>query len=1167
MSKVDVEQGRIDQICSEFFSKAAHIVLQSRIPACDVPPPPSKGVKSNRWFNVDIKDTEFVRDEIEPWRRYPWNPCVVDILLQPESSNPGGGLPSNNAIGGSVGFRPATADGTTLAPLARQSSDDLTRRRGSWDDRGGDGLAATGGLGPYPADAACNSGGGGGMRAPGGLAGDRPASADGHAHDHHGHRPGGAESGSGRRGGLCAACEDGTVSDDSSHGGGSQRSRLTLLERWVITYHPNPGTDTHKPGAGSAAGGPTYRQPSPHSTSPRGMPPPGHAPPPSPAGLSGSALSSMRGDDLGASAGGGSSGGGHGSSGDHVVEVPVIYKRAVILLRSLLCLTRMLPAYDLYRACSRSSRPPGYSLVHRIHACPDAQPGFCSCPPNVARARGGAQDLGSFTFAPVHTSQGRLEVTVAYRHTVALPPAEDVPPPSPLPHIIAEYIGGASPTVDPLRYVAQDAKPGLPPGPTGASPSSSSSNMRGFATMGGNGAVAMPPRQNSMGQLASRGEAAIAHTLAQFGFVSPAGGGAGGVGAGTAPSHPQGSAGVVRVSSWSSTTPFAAAAGATGRSLPHQGGLTGAGVPSGGGWPGAPPGAGGPSPDMPPSGMSGGTSITKAHSLGRDTKSRPPPSPSPSSSYGHSGGMAIYGSSPPPMQLPPPPHGTRQISPVLSGTSPNGGGMGGRPGMPPDGVGDGSSTRQLAGGALGVGDGKRPSSAPVRIPFPNNGGGINGGPSAGALLAARGAGVASTHHAGGGAQHRPYTPTGGGVAASNPMPVLFRQASAPVGSLYAHAGSSAGGGGYSFGSSLSHGSMSQDGSLGSNGGDASSGGAALMGGAGAAPMLGMSPHRALTKGPGSLGGVPFGAAGMAHLHGGGAGLGIPHAGGHLLKRTYSSGSAPPLMAASPASGSEGSSGAPSVLSQSPQLPFAVAYSLSASQSLASDTGHGAAMGIAAASSGGMGMGIADTSPPMSGRAHAHQVMGGLRSPSVSPVRHRPDAPPQHYPPPHPHPQQHAHGQGSHAVVPFSSSGSPNGYPFMGHGAPRFHLSDAAGVAGGLAMGSAPHRKLSGLPPGMLPQPGVHLPSSSLMFCSGQPGGACGGLCGPNACGGKAAHLLPHQLAPSPMRVEWGCWLPGTGGTPADGNLIMAFVETSSEGGTDTTTDDLDSFPFAVDMDW
>ncbi|KAJ5209656.1 hypothetical protein N7449_004035 [Penicillium cf. viridicatum] len=81
---------RLNQIISNYHTKAALIILHSRVP---LPPSYNKGSESprvNRWFNVELDDTDVLREPLRPWRtcdatdnRPP--PLVIETYLDTKS--------------------------------------------------------------------------------------------------------------------------------------------------------------------------------------------------------------------------------------------------------------------------------------------------------------------------------------------------------------------------------------------------------------------------------------------------------------------------------------------------------------------------------------------------------------------------------------------------------------------------------------------------------------------------------------------------------------------------------------------------------------------------------------------------------------------------------------------------------------------------------------------------------------------------------------------------------------------------------------------------------------------------------------------------------------------------------------------------------------------------
>ena len=80
-----------------------------------------------------------------------------------------------------------------------------------------------------------------------------------------------------------------------------------------------------------------------------------------------------------------------------------MYKRMVLLLRSLFSVLRVLPAHTLYRQAAKAKdkeEPVPFSLFYSMSAEPKAV--FSSLPSNLV-------------FAPIDTPSGRLHLSVFYR--------------------------------------------------------------------------------------------------------------------------------------------------------------------------------------------------------------------------------------------------------------------------------------------------------------------------------------------------------------------------------------------------------------------------------------------------------------------------------------------------------------------------------------------------------------------------------------------------------------------------------------------------------------------------------------------------------------------------------------------------------------------------------
>lgn len=111
-----------------------------------------------------------------------------------------------------------------------------------------------------------------------------------------------------------------------------------------------------------------------------------------------------------------------------------VYKKSIVVLRSLYATARMLPAYKLSRELSSSSRC-GVGLSLRVS--PFMEP----------FTREEEAEMERFSFNPVDTPFGRLSLVVSY-----LPTLEDVslePPPLMDTELIPDYVG--SPATDPFK--------------------------------------------------------------------------------------------------------------------------------------------------------------------------------------------------------------------------------------------------------------------------------------------------------------------------------------------------------------------------------------------------------------------------------------------------------------------------------------------------------------------------------------------------------------------------------------------------------------------------------------------------------------------------------------------------------------------------------------------
>ncbi|GAB4847717.1 hypothetical protein Ancab_026779 [Ancistrocladus abbreviatus] len=112
-----------------------------------------------------------------------------------------------------------------------------------------------------------------------------------------------------------------------------------------------------------------------------------------------------------------------------------LYKKSILLLRSLYVTVRLLPAYKLFRDLISSSQIQTYTLTHRLNSFAE---------PFTRREEA---DMQRFLFTPVESSCGRLCVSASYRTSFLDLSSEPSTPMSP--QFIPDYVG--SPLADPLK--------------------------------------------------------------------------------------------------------------------------------------------------------------------------------------------------------------------------------------------------------------------------------------------------------------------------------------------------------------------------------------------------------------------------------------------------------------------------------------------------------------------------------------------------------------------------------------------------------------------------------------------------------------------------------------------------------------------------------------------
>ncbi|CAA2973439.1 autophagy-related 13b-like [Olea europaea subsp. europaea] len=112
-----------------------------------------------------------------------------------------------------------------------------------------------------------------------------------------------------------------------------------------------------------------------------------------------------------------------------------LYKKSILLLRSLYATVRLLPAYKVFRDLISSAQIRAYNLGHRVSSFVE---------PFTSREEA---DMQSFVFPPLDTSCGRLCLSVVYFSSELDIISEPSTPISP--QVIHEYVG--SPMVEPLK--------------------------------------------------------------------------------------------------------------------------------------------------------------------------------------------------------------------------------------------------------------------------------------------------------------------------------------------------------------------------------------------------------------------------------------------------------------------------------------------------------------------------------------------------------------------------------------------------------------------------------------------------------------------------------------------------------------------------------------------
>lgn len=129
----------------------------------------------------------------------------------------------------------------------------------------------------------------------------------------------------------------------------------------------------------------------------------------------------------------------------HVTDVAVVYKQTILMLRSLYSLTRLLPAYRLFRLSCSSPKSCLFTLSYRLSTFPLT--GF-----NEA-------EMASFCITPIDTLWGQMLIKVVYNTATSVTASEVSISGSP--QIITDYVG--SPTTERIKKLSDEPLGGSVP--------------------------------------------------------------------------------------------------------------------------------------------------------------------------------------------------------------------------------------------------------------------------------------------------------------------------------------------------------------------------------------------------------------------------------------------------------------------------------------------------------------------------------------------------------------------------------------------------------------------------------------------------------------------------------------------------------------------------------
>ncbi|KAK1410710.1 hypothetical protein QVD17_37249 [Tagetes erecta] len=124
-----------------------------------------------------------------------------------------------------------------------------------------------------------------------------------------------------------------------------------------------------------------------------------------------------------------------------------LYKKSILLLRSLYVTVRLLPGYKIFREISSSGQIRSFSLIHRVSSSVEPL------------SRRDEAEMQQFTFTPVDTSCGKLCISLLYLPSISDTTSESSTPMSP--QFITDYVG--SPLADPLKRLPSAPLPQYSP--------------------------------------------------------------------------------------------------------------------------------------------------------------------------------------------------------------------------------------------------------------------------------------------------------------------------------------------------------------------------------------------------------------------------------------------------------------------------------------------------------------------------------------------------------------------------------------------------------------------------------------------------------------------------------------------------------------------------------